>query len=334
LPVSRPVSAEKSRQSSIAIARRLGEGPRKLPGLGHSISNSKDVIMSLLPLSSRRLARRRILRQGWAVGLAATFVLLWAAPGGAQEKDSVVAKVNGVEIRASDLAIAEEELGSSLRQVPPESKREYVVTYLTDTVLLAQAAEARKLGETDDFKRRLNQARNKILMETLLQTQTQAALTDAAMHKVYEDAAKQMAGEKEVHARHILVDSEDEAKQIAAELKNGGDFAELAKRSKEPGAGERAGDLGYFTKDQMVPPFSDAAFALETGKISEPVKTEFGWHVIKVDDKRDRVPPPFEQVKSQIETYLTRKTQAEFVGKLRQEAKIERLDAKGAAPKN
>jgi peptidyl-prolyl cis-trans isomerase C len=287
--------------------------------------------MLLFAVSSRLLATGRTARRGRAFALAVPLALLVAGSAGAQDKDPVVARVNGAEIRTSDIAIAEDELGSSLRQVPPESKREYVITYLSDTVLLAQAAEAKKLGETEDFKKRLTQARNKLLMETLLQNETKAALTDAAMHQVYEDAKKQMSGEKEVHARHILVDSEDEAKQIAAELKNGGDFAELAKRSKEDGAGDRAGDLGYFTKDQMVPAFSDAAFALETGKISDPVKTEFGWHVIKVDDKRDRVPPPFEQVKSQIENYLVRKTQSDFIGKLREGAKIERLDAPATA---
>jgi peptidyl-prolyl cis-trans isomerase C len=256
---------------------------------------------------------------------------VWAVV--AQEADAVVARVNGVEIRASDVALAEEDLGSNVQQLPPESKREQVISYLADVILVAKAAEAKKLAEAPDFQRRMAHARNRLLMETLLQSEAKAATTDDAMRKVYEEAAKQMGGEKEVHARHILVDTEDEAKTIVAELKKGGDFAELAKRSKEPGAGERAGDLGYFTKDQMVPVFADTAFALEPGKISDPVKSEFGWHVIKVEDKRDRPVPPFEQVKSQIENYLVRKTQAEFVGKLRQDAKIERLDAKPAEPK-
>jgi peptidyl-prolyl cis-trans isomerase C len=319
LPVNRPVSAEKCRQCSIAMARRLGECPPQLP-LGVPARHQRTKVM--IPF---RLARR--LCAASAFGLAASLMVALAAPAGAQEQDPVVAKVNGVEIRASDVAIAEEELGSNLQQFPPETKREYVVTYLSDTMLVAQAAEAKKLAETPEFKRRLAAARNKILMETLLQSETKAAVTDAAMQRVYDDATKQMGSEKEVHARHILVETEEEAKQIAAELKKGGDFAELAKRSKEPGAGERAGDLGYFTKDQMVPAFSDAAFALEPGKISEPVKTEFGWHVIKLEDKRDRVPPPFDQVKGQIETYLVRKTQSDLITKLREGAKIERVNA-------
>jgi len=134
------------------------------------------------------------------------------------------------------------------------------------------------------------------------------------MKKVYEEAAKQIEGEQEVHARHILVESEDEAKAIGAELKKGADFAELAKKkSKDPGASD-GGDLGFFTKDQMVPEFSAVAFALEPGKISDPVKSQFGWHIIKVEEKRNRKAPEFEQVKSQIETYVTRKAQARLRG--------------------
>ena len=131
---------------------------------------------------------------------------------------------------------------------------------------------------------------------------------------------------QEVHARHILVETEDEAKAIAAELKKGADFAELAKKkSKDPGASD-GGDLGFFTKEQMVPEFSAVAFTLEPGKISDPVKSQFGWHIIKVEEKRNRKAPDFEQVKAQIENYVTRKAQADYVAKLREAAKVERMD--------
>ena len=139
------------------------------------------------------------------------------------------------------------------------------------------------------------------------------------------------AGEQEVRARHILVETEDEAKAVEEELKKGADFAELAKKkSKDPGASD-GGDLGFFTKDQMVPEFSAVAFALEPGKISDPVKSQFGWHVIKVEEKRNRKPPDFEQVKAQIETYVTRKAQADYVAKLREAAKVERMDKADAS---
>ena len=163
-------------------------------------------------------------------------------------------------------------------------------------------------------------------MDSLLAAEGKAATTEEAMKKVYEEASKQITGEVEVHARHILVETEDEAKAIAEELKKGADFAELAKKkSKDPGASD-GGDLGFFTKEQMVPEFSAVAFALEPGKISDPVKSQFGWHVIKVEEKRNRKAPEFEQVKAQIETYVTRKAQADYVAKLREAAKVERMD--------
>jgi len=252
-----------------------------------------------------------------------------------QTNDPVVARVNGTEIKASDLAIAEEEVGSNLPATSPEGKRDYLVTYVSDMMLLAKAAEDKMLADDAAFKRRLAYLRNKLLMETFLQGEMKAAMTDAAMHQVYDDASKQLRGEKEVRARHILVETEDEAKAVLAELKKGTDFAELARlKSKDPGAASEGGDLGYFTKDQMVPEFADAAYKLEKGELSEPVKSQFGWHVIRVEDKRDRVVPPFEQVKDQIETFVARKTQAEVIAKLRQGAKIERLETKGAAPEN
>jgi peptidyl-prolyl cis-trans isomerase C len=163
-------------------------------------------------------------------------------------------------------------------------------------------------------------------METLFQSEAKAAVTDAAMRKIYDEAGKQMAGEKEVRARHILVPTEDEAKAVVEELKKGTDFAELAKQKSKDSSAAQGGDLDYFTEDQMVPEFAGAAFKLEKGQVSAPVKTQFGWHVIKVEDKRDRQIPPFDKVKDQIESYLVRRTQAELVAKLRQGAKVDRLD--------
>jgi len=188
----------------------------------------------------------------------------------AQDSDALIARVNGVEIHQSDLALAEDEVGASMPQMAPDQKREYLITYLTDVVILAQAADKQKIGDRDDVKRHLAFERNKVLMETLLQDTGKAALTDDAMHKVYDDAVKQMPPEEEVHARHILVPTEAEAKDIEDQLKKGADFATLAKeKSKDPGAAD-GGDLGYFTKEQMVPEFSEAAFKLEKGRSPIP----------------------------------------------------------------
>ena len=249
---------------------------------------------------------------------------LFAGP--AQSEDKLLAKVNGSDIRQSDVALAEEELGPSLAQMDPAAKDENVLAFLIDMKIVAKAAEDKKVADSDDFKKRLAFTRNRLLMDSLLASEGKAATTDEAMKKVYEEASKQIAGEQEVHARHILVETEDEAKAIKAELDKGADFTELAKnKSKDSGAAD-GGDLGFFTKEQMVPEFSAVAFALEPGKISDPVKSQFGWHIIKVEEKRNRTAPDFEQVKSQIETYVTRKAQADYVGKLRQAAKIERMD--------
>jgi peptidyl-prolyl cis-trans isomerase C len=266
-------------------------------------------------------------------GLASTAVagclvvaLLAGLPVRAEEANPVLAKVNGAEIRASDVALAEEELGPSLAQMDPATKKENVLSFLIDMKIVSKEAEDKKIADRDDFKTRLAFARNRLLMDNLLAVEGKAATTDENMKKVYEEAAKQISGEQEVHARHILVETEDQAKKIEGELKKGADFAELAKKeSKDPGASD-GGDLGFFTKDQMVPEFSAAAFALEPGKISDPVKTQFGWHVIKVEEKRTRKAPDFEQVKPQIETYVVRKAQADYVAKLRTAAKVERMD--------
>lgn len=281
---------------------------------------------------SARLIGARLLG---ALALAALLAAFLAAPSAvvfAQDSDPVVARANGVDIRQSDLALAEDEVGSSIpQQMGPDQKRDYLITYLADVVVLAQAAEQQKLADRDDVKHRILLERNKVLMEMLLQDAGKAAATDDAMHKVYDDAVNQMGNEQEVHARHILVPTEDEAKAIEAELKNGADFATLAKeKSKDPGAAE-GGDLGYFTKDQMVPEFADVAFKLDKGQISDPVKTQFGWHIIKVEDKRTKPTPTFDEVKPQLESYVAHRAQADLVAKLRSAANIQRLDQPPAA---
>ena len=278
-----------------------------------------------LTLSDRRPALHgAAFYRGLASCLVAAFV--FAAPLARAQDDPVVARVNGAEIRQSDLNMAEEDVGNQVAQMAPDAKREYLISFLADMMLVAKAAEAKKLQDSADFKRKLNLARTKLLMEQFLQAEAKTAVTEAAMRKVYDEAVGQMSKEPEVRARHILVETEDEAKAVLAELKKGADFAALAKsRSKDPGSAE-GGDLGYFTKDQMVPEFSEVAFKLDKGALSDPVKSQFGWHIIKVEDKREKQPPEFDKVKDQIEAFLARKAQTDFITKLRQTAKVERLD--------
>ncbi len=271
--------------------------------------------------------------------LAACLALLIAAAGPLQAedaKDPVIAKVAGVEIHESDLATAEQEAG----QIPPmtaDQKKDYLVQFMADLIVISKAAEDKKLADSADFKRKLAFERRKLLMADLMQSVGKAALTDEAMQKVYNDAIKQLGSEQEVHARHILIRAPagDEKASAAAKakieaviarLKKGEDFVKVAKEvTEDPSGKANGGDLGYFTKGQMVPEFSGVAFKLDKGQISDPVKTQFGWHVIKVEDKRTKQPPKFEDVKGQIEQFVTRKAQAEMVQKLRADNKVEKF---------
>jgi peptidyl-prolyl cis-trans isomerase C len=263
---------------------------------------------------------------GW---LAVPLLAVPKAAAQAAQPDKVVAKVQGVEIRESDLAMAEEDMGQQAQQLQGDAKRDALVSYLADVIIVAKAAEAKKVTEQKDFKSRIAFIRNKLAMEMLLVEEGKAATTEAAMKKVYEEAVQKAGPEEEVRARHILVPTEDEAKAVLAEIKKGTDFAELAKqKSKDPGAAAEGGDLGYFGKSQMVPEFAEAAFKMNKGDVSDPVKTQFGWHVIKVEDKRTKPAPTFENVKDQIETFVARRAQADYIAKLRSAAKVERLDKK------
>src|SRR6202171_6233346 len=219
---------------------------------------------------SRRLSRPPSSRQGFCMtfpfpetktglrfGLASLAVtgclaaVLAAGLPVRAEDNPVLAKVNGAEIRQSDVALAEEELGPSLAQMDPATKKDNVLSFLIDLKVVAKAAEDKKVENNEDFKKRLAFTRNRLLMDSLLATEGKTATTDEAMKKVYEEASKQITSDKEVHARHILVETEDEAKAVAEELKKGADFAELAKKkSKDPGASD-GGDLGFFTKEKI-----------------------------------------------------------------------------------
>ena len=270
----------------------------------------------------------RINRMPLVLALALVMTAAGARIAAAQN-DPVLAKVNGTEIKQSDLAVAEADIGDSLpADTTPDKKRELLVSYLINVNLLAQAAEQRKLDQAPDFAQRIASARKKVLVQSLMENENKAATSDAAVKKFYDENLKP---QPEVHARHILVETEDQAKEVVKKLKAGADFAALAKElSKDPGS--EGGDLGYITKDQVVPEFGNAAFALDKGKISDPVKTQFGWHVIKVEDKRDRKPPALDQVKDRIKAALAQTAGEELMQKLRASAKIENLTEASATP--
>jgi peptidyl-prolyl cis-trans isomerase C len=246
-----------------------------------------------------------------------------AAPAAAAK---VLAKVNGIEITDEDVKIATDDLASSLPpQLEGKARESYVLDFLIDGELVAQKAKADKLDQ------KLSYQREKLLMESLLGQVAKTAVTDAALHATYEEAKKAQKPETEVHARHILVAEENDAKAALKRVKGGEDFAKVAKEvSKDPGS--EGGDLGWFTKSRMVPEFAEAAFKLEPGQISDPVKSSFGWHVIKLEEKRQTSFPPFDEVKDQVARYVVQKAQGELVAGLRKSAKIERTEPPAPPP--
>jgi peptidyl-prolyl cis-trans isomerase C len=264
------------------------------------------------------------------LGAALPLCALTISPAAAK----VLATVNGVEITDADIDFAREDVGPTLpKQMDDAARNKALLDYVIDVTLATQKATTDKLDQTQDFARKLAYLRQKLLMEAFLGKVTKEGVTDAAEKQVYDDAAKAQKPEEEVHALHILVPTEDEAKKIETRLKAGEDFGKLADElSKDPGS--KGGDLGWFTKDRMVPEFADVAFKTEPGKVSDPVKSQFGWHVIKVLEKRQRPFPPFDQVKEQIEHYVQQKVQGEAIVKLRDAAKITRTDAPAAAAKD
>jgi peptidyl-prolyl cis-trans isomerase C len=275
--------------------------------------------------------RRFSIPQGRAPLLAllagvAMFACLTGSPAMAQD-NKVVAKIDGIEITEQEIALAGEDLGERIAQVPAAQRREYLLGYLSDLKIGARAAERAKIAELPEFTLRMNYFRQKVLMDEYISRQSKAAASTEAARKLYDDTMKTMKPEEEVRARHILVEKEDEAKAALARLRKGEDFAKVAAElSRDPGSGKEGGDLGYFTQDRMVPQFGAVAFQLKAGDVSEPVQTQFGWHVIKVEDKRSKPLPKFEDVKGEIETYLVRKAQQDIVMGLRGDLKLERLD--------
>ncbi|MCX7898711.1 MAG: peptidylprolyl isomerase [Methylocystis sp.] len=248
------------------------------------------------------------------------------ALGALPAQAKVLAKVNNVEITDDDVKLAMEDLAPGIpRQLEGKARESYVLDFLIDEQLVVQKAQADKIAETPDFAKKLAYLRDKALMEVVLTNVAKQAATDAAIKSTYDEAAKNQKPETEYHAHHILVATEDEAKKALARVKGGEDFGKVATElSKDPGA--KGGDLGWFTKDRMVPEFGEAAAKLKPGEISDPVKTQFGWHIIKLDETRPKVFPPLSEVKDQVARYVVQKAQSEMVLKLREGAKIERTD--------
>jgi peptidyl-prolyl cis-trans isomerase C len=239
--------------------------------------------------------------------------------------DPVVARVNDIEIKQSDLDYAASEVGPRIDSLPAVDRKRVLLQYLIDNELMAGAGQKDSLDKTDSFAGRAAYHQRRALRDAFFEARISDAVTEADAKKIFDEKIAGLKPEQEIRARHILVATEAEAKEIAERLKKGEDFATLAKeKSKDPNA--EGGDLGFFSRGQMLKPFEDAAFALEVGELSEPVQTQFGWHIIKLEEKRDQPLPTFDQVKGAIIAQLVQAKAQEVVGGLRDAAKIEVID--------
>lgn len=253
-------------------------------------------------------------------------------PVQAQEPDPVLAVVNGSKIRKSDVEAAYASLPAQYRQMPVEVIFEPLLERVIDSRLLLVEAEKQNLAGDPEVQAQIERARNDVLRDSFVEQAIEKGSTDERLQAAY-NAMKSQPGfaYEEVHARHVLLESEEEAKQVIEQLKGGADFAELAKtKSKDPSAQSNAGDLGYFRREAMVPEFADAAFSIEPGMVgSEPIKSQFGWHVIKVEDRRQAV-PSFEEKEPELREQVAREIVTALLSNVREGAKIERFNPDGS----
>lgn len=256
-----------------------------------------------------------------------------AADGAAT--DPVVATVNGAPVYKSEVVMAHALLPSQMQAIPIDALFDTLVRLVIDRKLLAAEARVQKMNDDPDVKSRMKLLEEQLLERALMTKIIEKGVTEAVLKKKYEEMVAALPkGAEEVHARHILVADEAAAKAIIAELDKGGDFAKLAAEKSTGPSGPQGGDLGYFGRDQMVKEFEEGAFALKKGEYSKaPVKSEFGWHVIKIEDRRVKQPPTFEEARGQIEEDAAREAGAAFVTELRKKATIEQFDKDGSKKK-
>ncbi len=254
-------------------------------------------------------------------------------PAATPAPDPVVARVGDREIHASDVAMAATGLPPQLRGMPPQMLFPMLLDQMIDREALTIAARKQDLENTPEVATQMRLAQDRILQNALLQKEVGPKVTDEALHAVYDRDYANKPGEQEVHARQILVPTEEQAKKIIDELQHGGDFAEIAKTESKDPAAAGGGDLGWFKKGDMLPEFSDAAFALKPGEVSPtPIQTRFGWHVIKVEGVRTAPPPTFETVRDEIRQKLIQQGVAEAVSDAKKGLTIVKFNPDGSVP--
>jgi peptidyl-prolyl cis-trans isomerase C len=252
-----------------------------------------------------------------------------ASPGPAQDaprEDKVVAIVNGHEIKVSEVQMATDDIIGQLPDLPPKLRFPFVVEYLIERHLLAQYAVKDGIADTEEYKHRLALYQAKALRDAYFFQRIRPMVSEEEMKAVYDEEAAKLQQTERVRARHILVGTEQEANDIIGRLGKGEKFEDLAKQFSLDGSKDYGGDLGYFTAPEMVPEFSKATFALKVGETSQPVKTDFGWHIIRLDDRKQGAAQPFDQVKSAIRNVLLRKKVTETMERIRTASKVEIVD--------
>ena len=270
-----------------------------------------------------------------AASLALLLAALCVSPVLAQEKevsDEVVAEVDGTPIRYSDIAMADEEMGAALAQLEPQLRFQYLLGMLIDRRVVALEAKEKHVDDDPAVKRRQEYFNEKALRDVYWVQLMQDKVTDEAVRAWYEKNIAEAPAEREAHARHILLESEEQAKKVAAEIDSGKSFEDAAKEySRDPGSPDD-GDLGFFRKEEMVPEFAEAVFAMKPGEVSGPVQTQFGWHVIQLVEFRDLPRPTLEEAHDDIVRKIAREEGHKVMEKLRSDAKIEIIGAESAAP--
>jgi peptidyl-prolyl cis-trans isomerase C len=249
-----------------------------------------------------------------------------AWPAAQAAEDKVVVVVNGHEIKTSEVEIAAEDIAFQLGDLPAKLRYPFLIEYLVERHLLAQAAVKQGIAESDEYKQRLAFYQAKALRDAYFNSTIKPSVTEEEVKAAYDKEATNIKVSERVRARHILVQTEKDANDVLARLSKGEKFEDIAKQVSLDGSKDYGGDLGYFASEEMVPEFSKAAFNLKVGEISQPVKTDYGWHVIKVEDRKQGGAQPFDQVKAGIKAVLMRKKVQDVVSELRKQAKIEIMD--------
>ena len=244
-------------------------------------------------------------------------------PAAAQDDNPVVATVNGDEIRRDEVIAAIRSMPAQFQQMPLEILIPAIAEQLAAGRLMAARGYAENLQDSDAVKQRVAEAERNIIQEVWLQQEIDARMTDEVVETAYADFLAANPPVEEVSARHILVETEDAGKALIERLKDGEDFAALAREASTGPTGPNGGDLGYFTKERMVPEFAEAAFSMDAGEYSEaPVQTQFGWHVILVEDRRMTQAPTLEDVRGQLEGGLADQYVQEIIEELQAGAEI------------